>query len=380
MSEANDSRLTWRDWLIFAVIGLWAAFMIASAVLVMDTPEGMAIALAASALTIAFGIIGIWMRSAIGALLGAMFATGAAMIAAGIVVAYSDVVLISTGIVVLVLTGCTTVIVSRLDRTAAARSASEPSSANELQSRLRHIEHLLERMDEHNILSDQAKRIIFRDRELDLLRQTIEDDLGRGDYGAALNLCDAMAEQFGFRQEAEHFRSQVLAARDEHHKAEMNDALNRFEQVLEEHDLQRATQEAARLERLYPASELIQHVRQRLRTAHDEHKRELEDEFLQAAQRDDVEHAMDLLKRLDRYLSPEEAGQLEEVAHGVISKHRENLGVQFKLAVNDHRWAEAARIGETIIEEFPNSKMAGEVRSMIDLLRARASEAAAAQY
>ena len=87
---------------------------------------------------------------------------------------------------------------------------------------------------------------------------------------------------------------------------------------------------------------------------------------------------MRLLKELDHYLTQEEAARLEEVAHGVISKHRENLGVQFKLAVNDHRWAEAARTGEAIIQEFPNSKMAEEVRGMIDLLRTRASEAAAA--
>ena len=70
--------------------------------------------------------------------------------------------------------------------------------------------------------------------------------------------------------------------------------------------------------------------------------------------------------------------RLAEVAQGVIVRHRENLGVQFKLAVNDHRWAEAARLGDTIISEFPNTQMAAEVRSMIDVLRTRATQAALA--
>ena len=84
---------------------------------------------------------------------------------------------------------------------------------------------------------------------------------------------------------------------------------------------------------------------------------------------------MSLLKQLDRYLSREEAGRLAEVAEGVVVKHRDNLGVQFKIAVNDRRWVQATRIGETIIGEFPNTKMAAEVRSMIDILRSRAVQA-----
>ena len=74
----------------------------------------------------------------------------------------------------------------------------------------------------------------------------------------------------------------------------------------------------------------------------------------------------------------EEAERLAEVAQGVIVRHRENLGVQCKRAVNDQRWAEAARLGDTIISEFPNTQMAAEVRSMIDVLRTRATQAALA--
>jgi hypothetical protein len=87
---------------------------------------------------------------------------------------------------------------------------------------------------------------------------------------------------------------------------------------------------------------------------------------------------MQRLRELDRYLDKGEAGRLSEYAEAVVAKHRENLSVQFKIAVNDHRWADAARVGDAIMAEFPNTKMAEEVRSMIDVLRTRATQAAVA--
>ena len=110
--------------------------------------------------------------------------------------------------------------------------------------------------------------------------------------------------------------------------------------------------------------------------ARDDHKRELEAQFLDAASREDVELSMSLLKHLDRYLSREEAERLGPMAQSIVLKHRERLSTQFKQAVNDHRWSEAAQVGDLIIAEYPNTKMADEVRSMIDALRVRASQAA----
>ena len=53
--------------------------------------------------------------------------------------------------------------------------------------------------------------------------------------------------------------------------------------------------------------------------------------------------------------------------------------MQFKLAVSDKEWTQAVRIGEQIIREFPNTKMADEVRSRLDLLRERAAGEQAAR-
>ncbi len=226
------------------------------------------------------------------------------------------------------------------------------------------------------MLSDNAKRVLFRERELGLLRRAIDQDISRGDYDAAITLCDEMANQFGYRKEAEVFRSKIDQARDEHYEAQVDSALTRLDSLLSDRDWSAAHQETARIRRLYPDSHIIDDLDGRIMRARGEHRQELEARFLDLAQRDDVEAAMRTLKELDRYLTREEAERLAEVAQGVIVRHRENLGVQFKLAVNDHRWAEAARLGDTIVGEFPNTQMAVEVRSMIDVLRTRATQAA----
>ena len=81
-----------------------------------------------------------------------------------------------------------------------------------------------------------------------------------------------------------------------------------------------------------------------------------------------------MLKELDNYLSPDEAEPFREVARGVISKARENLGAQFKIAVQDRQWASAAAIGRRIINEFPNTRMAAEVRGLMDGILSRANQ------
>ena len=93
-----------------------------------------------------------------------------------------------------------------------------------------------------------------------------------------------------------------------------------------------------------------------------------------AAQGERIDDAMGMLKELDQYLSPDEAGPLQEVARGVIGKSRDNLGVRFKLMVQDHQWGSAVEVGEQIIAEFPNTKMAQEVRQLVPVLRERAAK------
>ncbi len=236
----------------------------------------------------------------------------------------------------------------------------------------------LEEIRGHAMLSDHARRVLFRDRELALLRGAIEDHIARGDHNAAITLCDEMASIFGQRQEAESYRSRIAQAHQHNFEIEVQAALDQFEGALADRDWGAVHQQAARIRRLYPESFQVADLDRRVEQARQEHKRELEARFLEAADLEDADAALALLKQLDRYLGREEAGRLTEVAQGVIVRHRENLGARFRRAISERRWAEALRLGEAIAAEFPNSQMAAEVRSMMEVLRVRAGQPAPA--
>jgi hypothetical protein len=282
---------------------------------------------------------------------------------------------LAAGLVGVVVQGATLPLLIMLYRMNAGGSATASKDVGGIHTS-RSIENLLAQLYQNSMLSDIAKRVLFRDQELDLLRRAIEEDIAHSDYNAGLTLCDDMANVFGRREEAEAYRTRILQAGHAAYEAKVRQSLEQFDQILGARDWASAHREAASIKRLYPAHHLVQELDQRIMLAREDHKKELEEAFIGAANRDDLDSAMTLLRELDKYLSREEAGRLAQTAQRVVSKHRDNLSMQFKLAVNDHRWAEAAQVGDIIMQQYPNTKMADEVRSMIDVLRVRASQAA----
>ncbi|MEX0655039.1 MAG: hypothetical protein WD534_00385 [Phycisphaeraceae bacterium] len=238
---------------------------------------------------------------------------------------------------------------------------------------------LLRHINQRMLLSEAAKRIAYRQQDLQALRRTINDDIDHGNFDAALVLVQDLAETYGYREEAEAFRERINAARAAEQDAKISESLARLDEILARHDFDRAAREAAKIQRLYPEAERVRDVTHRVRDARERYKTQLEREFLEAAERDDITRAMNVLKTMDKYLSEAEAAPLRETARGVIGKQRDNLGVQFKIAVQDKEWMAAVRVGEQIIREFPNTRMAEEVRAMIDLLRERAAGQQAVQ-
>ena len=75
---------------------------------------------------------------------------------------------------------------------------------------------------------------------------------------------------------------------------------------------------------------------------------------------------------MDNYLTPTEAAALEESARDVFRARLHNMGVQFSLFVTEQAWHKALKLGKEIIREYPNSRMAEEVRQKIDTLKQRA--------
>lgn len=224
-------------------------------------------------------------------------------------------------------------------------------------------------------LTEAAKRVLHRKEERQLLRRAIEQDIADRDWDAAMILVKELAERFGYRADAEEFRARIERARAETLDREVLAAMETLEAHMAEHRWSDALREAERITRVFPDSARVDGVRERVVAQRERYKAALERQFLEAAERDQTERAMELLRELDAYLTEAQAEPLREVARGVIGRARDNLGVRFKLLVQDRAWADAVRVGEQIIEQFPNSRMAVEVRDVIDSLREKAATA-----
>lgn len=243
----------------------------------------------------------------------------------------------------------------------------------ELADKVHDMSEVIHEMVNEAGLSEAAKRVIHRRQERDLLCRAIEQDIIDHDWDAAMILVKELAERFGYRKEAEEFRVRIERGRAETYEEAVTSAIQRLDERIAAKEWVGASEEAARIQRIYPDSPRVEGLRQRVDEAHGKYKLDLERRFLHAAQREDTEQAMQLLKELDHYLGEEEAARFREVARGVIGKARDNLGVRFKLLVQDKAWGEALTVGEEIVKEFPNSRMAAEVRDMLDVLRERSS-------
>ncbi|MBX3408403.1 MAG: hypothetical protein KF859_00785 [Phycisphaeraceae bacterium] len=245
--------------------------------------------------------------------------------------------------------------------------------ARQLSERVDEITRMVREFTDLAALSEDARRVLSRKNDRELLSQAIEEDIANQSWDSAMILVKELADRFGFRTEAEDYRRKIEMARAQTLDTEVSEAIAYLDGLIIQRRWEAAHADAARLLRLYPDSPRVFGLRARIEQAQRSCKEDLERRFLVAAKEGKVEEAVALLKELDAYLTPLEAEPLRELARGVITKAKENLGAQFKLAVQDRDWREAARLGERIINDFPNTRMAAEIRDVIDGIRIRAS-------
>jgi hypothetical protein len=224
-------------------------------------------------------------------------------------------------------------------------------------------------------LSDKAKSTIYRERELEALRETIHHHLMLQDYDAASALIGSMDREFGYVEEARRLRDEVTASRKATMEEKVDGSLRHFQEILDRHDWARAAREAERMMRLMPNNERIAQLLAKIDAARVAHKRQLLQDYGEAIRKNDVDRGIELLRQLDLYLTPPEAAALQESARGVFRAKLQNLNLQFTMSVTDQRWADAVATGEQIVRDYPNSRMAMEVREKMALLRARAAAA-----
>jgi len=213
----------------------------------------------------------------------------------------------------------------------ARRRSGGEALAGPIIERLEALQRSIESAANEAGLSEAAKRVLHRKEERRLLRQAIEQDIAERDWDAAMILVKELAERFGYRADAEEFRARIERARAETLDREVLAAMETLEAHLAQKRWTEALREAERIIRVYPDSPRVDGLRERVVAQRERYKQQLMRSFLEAAQRDQTDRAMELLRELDAYLTEAEAEPLREVARGVIGRARDNLGVRFKL-------------------------------------------------
>ena len=237
---------------------------------------------------------------------------------------------------------------------------------------------LLARISEQQLLSDRAKAVAYREKDRDALRRAIQEELNRNDWDAACRLADEIEQAFGYRNEAARVREEVRARRQEQVRRQIQEVVEVIDRHTRSEQWNGALREAERLMGMFPDNEQVRGLPQEIDRHRQEHKNRLLESWQEAVNRHDTDGSIEILKQLDAYLTPGEAAGLEDSVRQVFKEKREQLARQFAEAVRDHRWLEAIRAGDAIVREFPETRMAQEVREKMPVLRQQAEQTGAA--
>lgn len=264
---------------------------------------------------------------------------------------------------------------SVMARSAESRDRSLEAAMTPVYERFEQLSVMLNEMSEQQLISERAKQVAYRSKDLEALRRAITEDILKRDWDPALALVDAMANDFGYRAEAENLRQEISAKRNEAFRRTLNESAAVIERYSSMEQWAAAFKEAERVAQLYPENEQIRNLPLEIEARRQAFKKKLVDEWYAAVNRRDVDGAIDLLKKLDTYLSPLEAESLQETARTLFKEKIALLRTQFTLAVQEKNWSEAVRVGEAIMRDFPNTQMAKEVHDKIAVLRERSQSA-----
>jgi len=221
-------------------------------------------------------------------------------------------------------------------------------------------------------LSDGAKEIAFRDSDRMELTEAAIGKLHQHDFDSAYAMIDAMAARTEYKDLAGQLRKKADSYKSATEKERIRQAIEYVDKLCERYLWAEAAAQIQNLLKTFGAFDEIQSLSRRLADKKDNRKKHLLALWDDAVQRKDTNRSLDILKELDLYLTPTEGLALQESASTVFRTKLHNLGVEFALAVTEKRWKQALAVGEQIARDFPNSRMAHEIRGKMDILQQKA--------
>ncbi|MDD5134922.1 MAG: hypothetical protein PHP01_05880 [Phycisphaerae bacterium] len=228
---------------------------------------------------------------------------------------------------------------------------------------------LLEQISQDVRLSEAAKTIAYRDMDRRQLRASVMEKLHQQDFDAT----DAMIKDIARRDEYKQLAAELEITADKYRNAtdieRVNQVANYIDKLLDQYQWTSANIQIERLIKKYPDSEKAKVMGTKLVEKKEQRKRELLSVWDQAVKKSDINRSLVILKELDLYLTPSEGLALQEAASEIFKNKLHNMGVQFSLAASEKQWPKALETGNEIIREFPNSRMADEIRSKLEILQ-----------
>ena len=223
-------------------------------------------------------------------------------------------------------------------------------------------------------VSEMAKTIAFRDNDMQTLRDAVFDKLQQKDFDSAYEIIDEIAHKTGYKKLAEQLHTQADKYRDANDVERMNQIISHIGKHLDDHQWAKASAQIELLIKEYPINDKALAMRQRLLEKKEERKKILLNAWDDAVKRQVTDRSIEILRELDQYLTPNEGLALQEGARDVFRTKLHNLGVQFSLAISGKQWAKALATGQEIILDFPNSRMAEEIREKLEVLKTQAEK------
>jgi len=232
---------------------------------------------------------------------------------------------------------------------------------------------VLNRISDDTRLSDSAKTIASREINIRTLREIVFEKMQQQEFETASEIIDEIAQKPEFKNLAARLRQQAEKYKHSTDLQRVEHVIGHVEKLLDNYEWANASVAIERLINTYPDSEDAKKLRGKLVEKKEERKKQLLTLWDDAVRREATDRSIEILRELDMYLTPNEGLALQEAAKDVFKNKLHNLGVRFSIAVSGNKWKDALNIGNQIISNFPNSRMAQEIRGKIDVLRENAA-------
>jgi len=233
---------------------------------------------------------------------------------------------------------------------------------------------VLTQINQNTRLSETAKAIAYRDADRQSLREAVFDKLHQQDFDTTYKIIEEIALSPEYKQLAEQLRTEADGYRDATDQERINQVIAHIEKLLENYLWSRASIQIERLIASAPGHERAKEMRQKLVDKKEERKKILLKAWDDAVKRQATDRSLEILRELDLYLTPNEGLALQEAARDIFRSKLHNLGVQFSLDVSEKQWDKAVQTGKQIMRDFPNSRMAGEIREKWDALNQKVGQ------